>query len=69
MDELNLAGFLMHSFVCVYYFGPVKGSDELRETKYKDDSTSIRAGYQTSVIFWHQTNCFDTTQYQRNFGT
>lgn len=33
----NLMGSLMHSFVCVLGFGPVKGSDELKERQHEDD--------------------------------
>lgn len=30
-------GFLMHSFVCVFGFGPVKGSDEREKEERKDE--------------------------------
>lgn len=35
-----LMGSLMHSLVCVLGFGPVKGSDELKERKHKDESNN-----------------------------
>lgn len=34
----HLMGSLMHFLVCVLGFGPVKGSDELKERKHEDDS-------------------------------
>lgn len=34
----HLMGSLMHFLVCVLGFAPVKGIDELRETKRKDHS-------------------------------